>query len=71
MRYTKNCSFGVRAYLVNINQKRRILVSTMGCWGFPGETVVKNLPPNVEDARDGGLIPAWERSPGEGNGNPL
>jgi len=67
----KNCSFGVRAYLVNRNQKRRILVSTMGCWGFPGEAVVKNLPTNVEDGRDAGLIPEWERSPREGNGNPL
>ena len=30
--------------------------------------VVKNLPAN---ARDTGLIPALERSPGVGNGNPL
>ena len=43
----------------------------MGCWGFPGEAVVKNLPTNVEDGRDAGLIPEWERSPREGNGNPL
>ena len=35
---------------------------------------VKSLPANVgdtEDARDVGLIPGSERSPGEGNGNPL
>ena len=33
--------------------------------------LVKNLPANVEDLRDTGLIPGWGRSPGEGNGNPL
>ena len=35
---------------------------------FPGDLVVKNMPANTWDA---GLIPGWERSPGEGNGNPL
>ena len=35
--------------------------------GFPGGSVVKNLPANVGDV---GLIPGWGRSPGEGNGNP-
>ena len=39
--------------------------------GFPGGTVVKNLPTNVGDARDVGSIPGWGRSPGVGNGNPL
>ena len=38
---------------------------------FPSGPVVKNLPVNVEDTRDTGLIPESERSPGEGNGNPL
>ena len=37
-------------------------------WGFRGGSVVKNRPANAGDA---GLIPAWERSPGEENGNPL
>ena len=32
---------------------------------------VKNLPANAGDTRDAGLIPGSERSPGEGNGNPL
>ena len=36
--------------------------------GFPGGSVVKNLPVN---ARDTGSSPGLERSPGEGNGNPL
>ena len=39
--------------------------------GFPGTSVVKNLPANAEDAGDIGLIPGLGRSPGEGNGNPL
>ena len=37
--------------------------------GFPGGSMVKkNLPANEGGA---GLIPGWERSPGEGNSNPL
>ena len=36
--------------------------------GFPGGSVVKNLPAN---ARDTGLIPGLGRSPGDGNGNPF
>ena len=36
--------------------------------GFPDGSVVKNLPANAGDV---GLTPESERSPGEGNGNPL
>ena len=36
--------------------------------GFPGGSVVKNLPAN---AGDPGSIPGSGRSPGEGHGNPL
>ena len=36
--------------------------------GFPGDSVVKNLPTNAGDV---GLILGSGRSPGEGNGNPL
>ena len=36
--------------------------------GFPGGSVVKNLPTNAGDV---GLIPESGRSPGEENGNPL
>ena len=45
-----------------------------GCvhrWGFPGGTVVKNLPANAENIRDLSSIPRSERSPGEGNDSPL
>ena len=36
--------------------------------GFPGYSVVKNLPGNTGDT---GSIPGLGRFPGEGNGNPL
>ena len=36
--------------------------------GFPGDSVVKNLPANVGDV---GLTPRLGRSPGVGNNNPL
>ena len=36
--------------------------------GFPGGSVVKKL---SASARDTGSIPGWERSPGDGNSNPL
>ena len=39
--------------------------------GFPGGSVVKNLPANARDTGEVGSIPGLERSPGEGNGNPL
>ena len=37
-------------------------------WGFPNGSMVKNLPANAGDM---GVIPGSERSPREGNGNPL
>ena len=39
--------------------------------GFPGSSMVKNLPANEGDAGDVGLIPELGRTPGGGNGNPL
>ena len=36
--------------------------------GFPGGSVVKNLPANAGDA---GSVPGLGRPPGEGNGTPL
>ena len=35
---------------------------------FPGGSVVKNL---TDKAREAGLIPGFERSPGKGNGSPF
>ena len=47
-------------------------VNTQNCGsfshGFPGGSVVKNPPANAGDV---GLLPQWERSPREENGNPL
>ena len=40
-------------------------------WGFPGGTVLKNLPAKAGDARDVGLIPGSGRSPGGGHDNLL
>ena len=37
--------------------------------GFPGDSVVKNLPAIAGDTRDVGLIPGLGRSPGGRNGN--
>ena len=39
--------------------------------GFPGVSVVKNLPDNAGDAKDAGLIPQLGRVPVVGNGNSL
>ena len=39
--------------------------------GFPGGTVVKNLPVSAGDIGDVGSIPGLGRSPEETHGNPL
>ena len=39
--------------------------------GFPGGSVVKNLPANAGDTGGVGSTPGMGRSPGGGNGNPL
>ena len=43
----------------------------MAIEGFPRMLVVKNPPANAGDITDTGSVPGSERSPGEGNGNPL
>ena len=37
--------------------------------GFPGGSVIKNLPANVRGTTDSGSISGSGRSPGGGNGN--
>ena len=49
----------------------RLLSVCHNIWASPVALVVKNLPDNIGDTRDGGWIPGLGRSPGEGNGNPL
>ena len=44
---------------------------THSVWDFPGDSVVKNLPPSAGDARGAGLIPESGRSPGVGSGKSL
>ena len=39
--------------------------------GFPGDTVVKNLPANARDVRNVGSISGSGRAPGVGKGNPV
>ena len=39
--------------------------------GFPGGSVVRNLPANAGTTGDAGSVPGSGRSPGEGHGNPL
>ena len=39
--------------------------------GFPGASMVKNLPANANDIRDKGLIPGSGRYPAEENGKLL
>ena len=43
-------------------------INVSGSSGFPGGSVVKNLPDNAGDL---GLIPGLGRSPGDGNANTL
>ena len=40
-------------------------------FGFPRDSVVKNSPANIGEARDMGSIPGSGRYPGGGKGNPL
>ena len=39
--------------------------------GFPGDSVVKNLPANAGDTGEVSSVPGSGRSPRGGNGNPL
>ena len=45
-----------------------LIITIVIVMGFPGESVVKNLPASTGDF---GLIPGLGRSPGGRNGNPV
>ena len=49
------------------NYKSKIILQE----GFPGGSVVKNLPSNARDAGGLGSVPGSRRAPGGGNGSPL
>ena len=53
-----------------MKSSRKVFVSYLPP-GFPGGSVVKNLPANSGDAREADLIPGSGRSPGGENGNPF
>ena len=48
-----------------------ILYGSVFYMGFPGGSVVKNLPANAGDTAVSGSVLEWGRSPRGGNDNPL
>ena len=60
----------ISARLPSENIAIYFIKGTVNC-GFPGASVVVNLPADAGDTGDTGLIPGSGISPGEGNGNPL
>ena len=68
--YSKPSYFCTKQYSKNIFRYHLFLIITMRL-GFPGGSVVNNLPANAGDTREMSLIPGLGRSPREGYGNPL
>ena len=60
------CGFHLSFHRINREQASNLGSKELG--GFPGGSVVKNLPADVGDLNS---IPGLGRSPREGNGNPL
>ena len=58
----------LRDFTIHYNNNYQYFFIILLYWGFPGNSVVKNLPPNAGDM---GSIPGLGRSPGKGNGKPL
>ena len=54
---------------IQAENKQEYVVHPLQCMGFPGGSVVKNLPANAGDVGDKGWIPGSGRSPGGGRGN--
>ena len=59
---------GVEKFVCLFVLKRHLWIKERG---FPGGSVVKNLPAKAGDRGHVGLIPGLGKSPGEGNGHPL
>ena len=49
----------------------KVVATHIRSLGFPGDSVVRNLPANAGDTGDMGLIPGLGRSPGGGRGSLL
>ena len=58
----------VKALYIEMIKKYFLKYMHITMWGFPGDSVLKNLPMNSGDL---GSIPGLGRCPAEGNGNPL
>ena len=58
-------------YILYMNIEYIHICTRIQCMGFPGGPVVKNRPVNSGDTRSVSSVPGSERSPAEGNGNPL
>ena len=54
---------------MNKQQCIRVMCKSMQQLGFPGDSVVKNLPANAGATEDVGSITGLGRSPGGGNDN--
>ena len=67
-KHTSDKQLVARMYKEHSQLKKDKIANQKKWAGFPGGSVVKNPPANVGNM---GLIPGSERSPGEGNGNPL
>ena len=59
------------SFLEYRNNPKTLMIILNNDYSFPGGSVVNNLPANAGAMRDVGSIPGSERSPEEGNGNPL
>ena len=62
-----DCSWFLLFFFIEFFLKRKFIIFRT----VFDATMVKNLAANAGDTRDVGLIPGLERSPEEGNGNPL
>ena len=69
--YKQGCIYKTELYTVLSNQVSKTCIFSIiqsMLWGFPGGSVIKNMPANTGDTS---WIPGSGRSPGEGNDNPL
>ena len=61
----------IRQWIDEIIMYYLLIVQTSKYWSSQVALVVKNLPANAGDIRDGGSILGWGKSPRGGHGNPL
>ena len=67
-KFYSTTSQGVAFGFIHVCKLLNIMIFFRCVWDFPGGSDSKELTCNAGDL---GSIPGWERSPGEGNGNPL